>query len=126
MLIAKKSVLKTGSYYESKQFYDACPETMDIPDFKTEFFEEEISANEVIPKYGIVPCRSYVGAARIIASVIPFLKKGRRMIAFFEEKGGTIYRICANCIQEDGIAEVTVQEATTSARYNPKDGVCYN
>lgn len=92
----KKSELKEqGSYYyESKPWYDACPEILpEIPEPKVEILTRTMSYREILKEYDITPYASYAEAASAIAHIKPTIKYPSR-IAYFTEDG-TTYRLDA-------------------------------
>lgn len=92
----KKSALKekNGCYYEFDDFYNKLPETLKVPEYKTEIFPTVMTHREIIEKYSVRPYENIEDAFAVATDVIKTLKndyKGR--IIYFYDSSKTLCRL---------------------------------
>lgn len=119
-----KSLLKSGYYYETKPWYDDCPDKLPVPEFKTEIFPRAMTHREILDTYKITPYASYAEAAAVVLALIPALTndyKGR--LVYFKE-GGTLYRFSA-WRYDDGQLDLYVFEPDLDDGWGAEYGVCF-
>lgn len=90
----KKSILQSGYYYEFRKFYDALPDDLEVPEYRTEIFDGTISHNEILKTYEVEPYANAADAFAVIADCVPTLKNdGKGRIAYFNDADGTLCRL---------------------------------
>lgn len=121
-----KSKLKEGYYYEEKPWYDTLPDTIASPEpFTTVIFEKDMTHDEILKEYNIVPYNSYMDAAIICLSIIPDLKndyKGR--IIYFKEND-VLYRFYAWRF-DSGELNVNIFEVDRGDGGSASYGACFS
>lgn len=120
-----KSLLKSGYYYETKPWYETCPEELPVPEFKTEIFPRTMTHREILDTYKVTPYASYAEAAAVVLALISALTndyKGR--LVYFKE-GGTLYRFVA-WRDDVGQLRVSVFETDLDDEWYAEHGVCFS
>lgn len=90
----KKSILQSGYYYEFRKLYDALPDDLEVPEYRTEIFDGTISHKEILKTYEVEPYANAADAFAVIADCVPTLKKdGKGRISYFNDQDGTLCRL---------------------------------
>lgn len=125
MKTIKKSALKEGYFYEEKSWYDALPETLKVPEYKTEIFAETLSHKEILEKYKIESYQSIEDAFAVAADSIPTPEndyKGR--LVYFMD-GETRYRLGVSR-GSDGRLRVYVDRVGPDDQWDAGRGVLFS
>lgn len=123
MKTLKKSILKSGYYWELKPWYDSCPDELPVAEYKTEIFTDYLTHKEILKKYNITPYDSYAQAASVAVSLADTLKRGEYRIIYFKEDE-VLYRFGA-FYYDDSRLDFHVRKVGPSSGYDPGDGVCF-
>lgn len=121
----RKEVLKekNGYYYEFSPFYDALPDTLDVPEYRTEIFPRRMTHAEILSEYAIVPYQNISDAFAVIADCIPTLKKDcKGRLAYFADTDGTPCRLHV-WRNDDGMLNLDVDDVSLDREWNAGDGV---
>lgn len=122
----KKSQLKEkGSYYyECKDFYGACPNTLPIiPPARVEIFPRTMTHAEILKEYKIIPYNSYAEAVAALIPLIPDLKLPSRIVYFKEDE--ILFRFHAWRFG-GGQLSVYVDEVFLDREYDAERGVVFS
>lgn len=82
-----KSILKTNYYWEYESLYDTLPDKLLPVSFRTEILKENMDYITILKTFNIIPCGSFLEAARIAVSTIDSIKNGEYKIVFFFNSG---------------------------------------
>lgn len=121
-----KSKLKEGYYYEEKPWYDTLPDTIASPQpFTTVIFEKEMTHDQILKEYKIIPYNSYMDAAIIYLSILPDLKNDYEGRIIYFKENDVSYRFRA-WRDDGGQFDVSVYEVRRGYKYYAGDGACFS
>lgn len=123
MKTIKKSLLKSGYYWEYKDFYDSLPSELAVPKYQTEVFTETITNKQILETYKIKPF-SIEEAFAVVADYSEKIKKGEWKIIYFKD-GTTTCRLLVYR-HSDGRLEVYINEVNLDRKWGAGNGVLFS
>lgn len=120
-----KNILKSGYYYEEKDWYDTLANELPEVEYKTEIFTETISHNNILKKYNITPYPSYIEAAAVCANLIKDLKNNYKSRLVYFTENNTLFRFFAWRLG-DGQLGLGVGKVGLGNDYGAGRGVCFS
>lgn len=121
-----KTLLKEGYYYEEKPWYDTLPETIAEPNpFKTIIFEKDMTHDQILKEYNIVPYNSYMDAAIVCLTIIHTLKNDCKSRIIYFKESNILYRFSA---WRDGVGKLSVRvsKVRRGSKYYAGSGACFS
>lgn len=123
MKIIKKSLLKSGYYWEFKDFYSSIPNELSVPKYRMEVFTETITNKQILETYKIKPF-SIEEAFAVATDYSEKIKKGEWKIIYFKDGTTTcrldVYR------HVDGDLDVNVYKVGPTNEWNAGGGVLFS